>query len=65
MKFKNKLHVEIGSLGGTPSPRVRGLEEGAPQMCFVGLEPSLGFCTQRCVAKTMKVVIYLTYGDDK
>ena len=34
--------VEIGSFVGTPSPRVWGLEEVAPEMYFVGLEPKLG-----------------------
>ena len=34
--------LRFGSLGGTPSPRVRSLEVGAPQKCFVGLEPKLG-----------------------
>lgn len=29
-------------LGGTPSPRVRGLEGEVPQKSFVGLEPKVG-----------------------
>jgi len=31
--------VDLCSLGGTPSPRVQGLEDKAPQGQLVGLEP--------------------------
>ena len=34
--------VDLCSLGGTPSPRVQGLEDKAPQGQLVGLEPKCG-----------------------
>ena len=34
-------YVDIFSLGGTPSPKVRGLEVRLPQKSFMGLEPKL------------------------
>ena len=34
--------VDLGSLGGTPNPRVRGLEGKAPQGSLMGLEPKRG-----------------------
>ena len=34
--------VNVCSLGGTPSPKVQGLEGKAPQ------GPSMGFCTKMC-----------------
>jgi len=34
--------VELCSLGGTPSPRVHGLEDKAPQGQLVGSEPKYG-----------------------
>jgi len=37
------LLLIFDSLGGTPSPRVWGLEVGATQKSFVGLEPKVGF----------------------
>ena len=32
----------MSSLGGTPSPRVQGLERNMPQVSLLGLEPKYG-----------------------
>ena len=36
------VSVELCNLGGTSSPRVRGLEDKVPQGQLVGLEPKCG-----------------------
>ena len=54
--------VQICSLGGTPNPRLEGFGGMGTQIWFVGLEPKLGFCTQRCGAKTMTRFGHLAHG---
>ena len=57
--------VDLCSLGGTPSPRVQGLEDKPPQGQLVGLEPKYGVLASTEIwDKTLMDLHHVIDGDD-